>query len=185
MDDFIEKIKNIPLDKKQIKIISVVSLTICVFILILFVYRPLIVKTHSAAKELRVLEERLNAIRNIAKVKDGLRIKGRLLNRKEISMAIDEITKAGRVLSINFLAISPKEIEDVEGQDYQRMPVFMDLESTYQDLGLFWGSLEDLKESIVSVRSFQIYREDNILPRIKSRLVLELYLTGAKDGERR
>lgn len=174
--------KDIKLDKKQAAIIIGAIFAAIVFILILFVYRPLAVKIRSRENALETIERKLVQTRGIIKAGGNLRREGRLIARKEISLSLDEITRTGRMLNINFLSINPREIEKLEGYAYRRLPIYMDLKSKYKDIGIFLGALEELRESIVTVRKFEIERNEKILPLLKSKLVLEMYLEGEGRG---
>lgn len=169
------------LDKKQTMLVIVTICAAIIFILIAFVYRPSIVKIRSVAEEFKSMAQEVEVARNMIRTKGDLQMRGHLLSRKELSLAIDEITKTGRQLNINFVSISPQEIEKLETSSHQRLPIHMELESEYKDLGLFLGALEKLEESIVTVRSFQIQRDDKILPLIKSRLMVDMYLQGEES----
>lgn len=131
--------------------------------------------------ELGIMEEQLVIARKDVESALKLQFQGRLLSRAEISMAMDEITKTGRTFDINFLSISPREIEDIDGSVCQRMPVAVETESEYKDFGLFLGALADLKESVVTIRNFDIERDEAILPRIQSTMVIDIYLKGAHE----
>lgn len=170
------------LDKRKTMIIGGASGIGFIFLFFIFV-RPLFVKIHSMRKELRSISQELNSARNIIKSTDDLEEKGHVLAREEISLAIDEITKKGKALNINIISISPQEIEGLEGSSYQRLPIHMDLESEYKDTGLFFGAMERLKQSIVTLRSFAIQRDEDILPLMKSKVVLDIYVEG-ESGER-
>ena len=91
---------------------------------------------------------------------------------------MDEITKIGKAFNINFFSISPRDPEDIKDSASQRLPVFIESESEYKDFGLFLGALADLKESIVTIRSFKMTRDEAILPQLRSKLVIDLYLKG-------
>ncbi len=131
--------------------------------------------------ELGVIEEQSAIARKDVESALKLQFQGRLLSRAEISMAMDEITKTGRAFDINFLSISPREIEDIEGSVSQRLPVAIETESEYKDFGLFLGALADLKESVVTIRNFDIERDEAILPRIQAKMVIDIYLKGGDE----
>jgi len=174
----------IELDKRQVAIIGGAAFVVVVFILIVFVYRPLGGKIHSMREGLRITEQELANARNIVGAKDRGERKGHLLALEEVSLAIDEMTKTGRALRINFISISPKEIVQLEDARYPVLPIHMDLEAEYRDIGLFLGALEGLTESLVTVRSFSIGKDEEILPLVKSKMVVDMYLQGGESGKR-
>lgn len=178
-------IKDIKLDKRQAAIIIGAIFAGTVFVLILFVYRPLAVKIRLTESELETIEQKLVQTRGMIKAKGNSRRKGRLITRKEISLSLDEITRTGRMLNINFISINPREIERLDGYIYQRLPIYMDLKSKYKDIGIFLGALEELEESIVTVRKFEIETNKRTLPLLKSKLVLEMYLESEDHGRKK
>lgn len=175
--------KKIELNRRQATVIIGAIFSGIVIFLIVFAYRPLAVKIRLLRNEFQRIEQELEVARDIIGAEGDLGERGRLLTRKETSLAIDEITYTGRALNINFISINPKEIEKLESVNCLCLPIYMDLESEYKDLGLFLGALEKLKESIVTVRSFKIYRDERILPLVKSRLAIELYLRSERGKE--
>ena len=142
---------------------------------------PLWGRIRSITNELEMTEEQSAIARKDVESALKLQFQGRLLSRAEISQAMDEITKTGRAFDINFLSISPREIEDIEGSVSQRLPVAVETESEYKDFGLFLGALANLKESIVTIRNFDIERDEAILPRIRSKVVMDIYLKGGHE----
>ncbi len=124
------------------------------------------------------MEETLAVSRVEVESARKLQFNGPLLSRDEISRAMDEITKTGKTFNINFFSISLRDLEDIPDSASQRLPVFIESESEYKDFGLFLGALADLKESIVPVRNFKMTRDEAILPLLRSKLVIDLYLKG-------
>ena len=148
-------------------------------VLFFFVFMgPLRGRTRSVNHELRLVEEQLAVSRVDVESARKLQFNGPLLSRDEISRAMDEITKIGKAFNINFFSISPRDPEDIKDSASQRLPVVIESESEYKNFGLFLGALADLKESIVTVRNFKMTRDEAILPLIRSKLVIDLYLKG-------
>ncbi len=148
-------------------------------VLFFFVFMgPLWGRVRSVNRELRLVEEQLAVSRVDVESVRKLQFKGPLLSRDEISRAMDEITKIGKAFNISFFSISPRDPEDIKDSASQRLPVFIESESEYKDFGLFLVALTDLKESIVTVRDFKMTRDEAILPLIRSKLVIDLYLKG-------
>jgi len=133
-------------------------------------------RLRSVDHELRLVEGQLAASRTEVESARKLHLNGPLLSREEISLAMDEITKTGKTFNINFLSINPQDVEDIKDSVSQRLPVVIELESEYKDFGLFVGALANLKESIVTIRDFKMIRDESILPRLTSKLVIDLYL---------
>ncbi len=170
---------SIRLDKKMVMIIAGIGL---VMIVGYFLMAPLLSKVHSVGDEVKVLECEMGAVRQAIQSEGKFQKAGELLTRRKVSLAIDEITKTGAVRNINFLSISPQKIMKPAESKYPVLPIQMDLQSEYSDLGLFLGDLESLEKSIVSVKSFQVDVDSDILPKINTDLLVEVYLQEGEDG---
>jgi Tfp pilus assembly protein PilO len=170
---------NIRFDKKMIIMVAGVAIAIVAFVLMVV---PLFNKIHQMEDEAKALESEMASARQVIQSQGKFQQTGNLLTRQKISIAIDEITKMGAKQNINFLSISPQRIGTPQGSKYPVLPIRMDLQSEYKDLGLFLGSLEGLKESIVTVKNFQVEVDQQVLPQIKIDLILEVYLQEGEDG---
>ncbi|GEM_PF-3195434 len=171
-------IRDLKLDKKQIAILT------AVFILFGygFIYHPLASQINFKKKEWQNLERDLIIAREFIFKKDDLGRKGHILSRQEISLAIDEITRVGRKQKINFISISPQGIQDVSGAPYRCLPIELELESEYKDLGSFLGALKELRESFVTVRNFKIVRHGTVYSLLQSKIIIDLYVKGEEGG---
>ncbi|MDP8212748.1 MAG: type 4a pilus biogenesis protein PilO [Candidatus Zapsychrus exili] len=167
---------NIRLNLKDIFTVKIFVLLAVVFLVIIFMHLPAVKNIHDLNIKKEKIRGELSLAENIIKSKTYLKSKGRLLSSSEISLGIDEIIKSGQKNNINFISIRPKEKIKIESPLCFCMPLDLKIESTYQDFGLFLGSLKDLDQSIVRVKSFSIIRDEDILPLVISRLTLEIYL---------
>jgi Tfp pilus assembly protein PilO len=174
--------KKLELNRKQIIISSIAASAVVICVLVIYVYRPLRVKLGAMDREFQRIKQELEIARDA--VNTGLKpeVEQRLLTQQDVSLAIDAITRTGRMLGVNFVSISPRETENLGTSGYKRMPVDMDLESGYKALALFLGALRDLDEAVVTVRRFRVQGDKKILPRVKSRLLVEIYLKAEENG---
>lgn len=169
------KIQNLKLDKRQISILAVVFM----FLGYGIIYRPLASKISRQKKEWQAIEKDLTIARGFISKKDDLGRKGHLLSRQEISLAIDEITRIGRKQKVNFISISPQEIEPAAaGEPCRRMAIQIDLEAEYRDFGNFLAALKELRESFVTVRSFKMVRHESVYSLLHSQMIIDVYLRG-------
>ena len=169
----------IQFNKKLIIVIASVTFTATAFFLMI---APLLSKVQRVGGEVKALESEMMSSRQAIQSQDKFRQTGNLLTSQKVSLAIDEITKVGATLNINFLSISPQKIIKPQGSKYPALPIQMSLQSGYKDLGLFLGALEGLKKSIITVKSFQAEVDHQILSQIKTDLVVEVYLREGEDG---
>jgi len=171
------------LGPKQTIMIMGAVLAGVVFFVIMFVYKPLWQQVGSKARKLQALKQKLDAAHRIFDNQECLEARGHLLKREEISLAIDEMTKAGKALNINFIMISPQEIIKPGDSRYPVLPIKMDLSSGYKELGLFFGALESGEKSIMTVRSFHIQPHPKRASEVKSQLITEIYMRGSEYGQ--
>ncbi|HQP10028.1 MAG TPA: type 4a pilus biogenesis protein PilO [Candidatus Omnitrophota bacterium] len=170
---------NIRIDKKFKLLAAVAVLVVAVSYLFM---GPLVGKVRRLGSDVRALDDEMKAARQALQSEKKFQQTGELLMRRQISLAINEITQTGAAQKINFLSINPQPIARPKGAKYPLLPIRMDLQSEYRDLGSFLGSLEKLQQSIVAIRSFEIYAAPDILPKIETNLVVEVYLREGEDG---
>lgn len=165
----------VELGGKRFFIAITAALTFIAFMLVISVYMPLGAKLRKAGRELKAIEGELEMVKGTIEAV-GSYGKRSLPTQEEISIAIDELTKRGRDLGINFISISPQRIEEVQDLPYGLLPIPMELESGYEGLGRFLGALEGLEASVVTIGSFEIERDERILPKVRTKLVAEMYI---------
>ena len=168
---------NIEIDKRTIILLSGAVLAGIVFFLFI---KPLWAKASSVSQEAKVLSSELSRVREaLARGSDFN--KGRHpLTRGKVSEAINEIMEVGASLDIDFFATSPQQIQKLKGSKYPVLPIHLEMQSTYENFGVFLGALEDFDKSIITVKQFEINRKPIILPDITVELVVEIHL---KEGE--
>ena len=121
-----------------------------------------------------------NLIRDVSKLdkETGARI---LISEKEASSGIDELTKHGKSLGINFLSMKPGNVTIPEGMSYKIMPIEMKIEATGTQFVKFAGSIDELKKAIVTVKSFDITPDKDDDRRLKVDMVIDMYLSLRDD----
>jgi len=167
------------LTKERLIIVISAGLAIIALGLYLFLYSPLINKLRKAHSECKRLETEVLQAREAT---DSLRIKtpkGKLITEEDVSWAIDELTKKGKLARVNFISITPKQTEKPQQTlFYKILPIEIEMESTYDDLGIFLGSLDELENCVVTVRNFNITSTEEGAKKLKTKLMLNLYLSG-------
>ena len=166
------------LTRKRLIGIIAGAAAIIVLGLYLFLYRPLIARLMTARLNCKTAEAEVLQVRAVVASLKTADIKKGLITEKDISIAIDELTSQGKSKRINFTSITPKKIEKAKDPRYKILPVEMGMESTYKDLGIFLGSLDELEESLVEVRHFKITPHKEDPEKLKTKLVVDIYLSG-------
>lgn len=162
------------LNKKNLIIVS--GTAVFLFILIIFLYLPMAGKLKKKTIEWNSLKSELKVEQDNLKLIQECRIDKKLIKENELSSIIDIITREGRTLFLNFKSITQKELK------YARdtcpvLPVQMEIEARYEQLGRFLGALEGLKDSVITIENFTIRRDERILPNIHCSLAMNIYLT--------
>ncbi len=159
------------LSKKNVT--AALSAIVLLFALFIFVYFP-------ALKEIRKKNVLWKGLSEQLKNVEGLRdfqktgINKRLISRQELSWVLDKITEMAKARFINFKSITQEQIMALNG--YRVLPVRIELEGDYKQLGLFSGDLENIQDALVTVENFQVNPVEKALPRILSFLTLNIYL---------
>lgn len=164
------------LHKKQNMAVILGLGVIAVVFLVVFVYFPLVNKYQELTYEVDQVHKDLIVAQNFINKREIETSTGRLIDESQIAMAIDDITEAGQKFEIKFVSISPRDIEKLENSPYGRLPIEVSVICDYAKLGEFLGALHNLRDSIVTVKNFDMQRDEEILPLIKSKLILEVYL---------
>ena len=145
-------------------------------IVLVFLYRPLLIKLRDTANRLHEVEtEVLNQRGAIAASKKS-DVKGRMMQRNEVPLAIAELTEKGRDLGLDFSSISPGEWQETTQAGIQKLPISFTIESEYKNAGQFLALVEEFSRSIVEVESLSIRPGQDNLPKVSVGLVLNLYV---------
>ena len=154
-----------------------------VVISLIFAYRPLMIKLGDADRELKSLEAQLLSQRNQVAALKKLDLKGRLMQKEEVSQAIDELTERGRTLGLKFVSITPGELQKSAQGNFKKLPINFKIESEYQSLGQFLAYLEEFPLTIAEVKSLSIIRPgEETLSKLDAELLVNLYME-AEDGK--
>ncbi|MBL7068366.1 MAG: type 4a pilus biogenesis protein PilO [Candidatus Omnitrophica bacterium] len=178
------------LEKDKLKMIIAGTSLICALGIYLFLYKPLVIDLKKAYRESRNWEIKVLDARGFIESVKITRAKSTVLAEEDISLAIDELTRFGRLKNVNYISMTPKEGRKKKHLHYQILPIEIETESTYEDLGEFLGSLDELEHSLITVDSFRItphkakeISDEGDLSNIKSKLVINMYLIGRVYAE--
>lgn len=172
--------------EKSIIIITGAVIVIALAVYFIF-YAPLIRnlmtdRLKCMSKEFELLEC-CNIIESAGKTA-GERV---LISEEDASLAIRALTEHGelakhnKLKGIDFISISPKEIKEVKDAQYKILPVEMEIESTYEEIAVFLGALDDLEKALVKVKSFDITPDKEDPSKLTTDLAVEIYLSGGKN----
>ncbi len=145
-------------------------------IILIFVYRPLMNKLHNAANRLHEVETKVLNQRGAIAASKKSDVKGEMMQRNEVPLAIAELTEKGRDLGLNFTSISPKQLQETTQASIRKLPISFTIESEYKNVGQFLAYVEEFSRTIAEVKSLSIRPRKNNLPKSSVELVLNLYV---------
>lgn len=170
------KIDKFELTRK--KLIIFISLAIGVIVLLasFIFYTPLTRDLKTKYLECRQIESQVADAYNIINSAKKLYKTAVLTNESEISQALDELTKHCSSIGINVHSIKPDEIKDSQA-GYKVLPIYLQAESGYGELGEFLGALERSEKGLVKLRSFNLAVNKENKTKINAALSLDIYLS--------
>lgn len=177
------KIGKIELTQERL-IIAIVTVGALIALAAYFIFfAPLMRKLKTEYLKCRAAESEVIECRDI--IASSGRVYGDrvLMTEKELSRAMDELTKHGKAGGIDFISINPGKISKEKGSRYKILPVEMEIESTYEEIGTFLGSIDDLEKGLVKVKSFEMFPGASDPRKITMHLVVDLYLSGREYEE--
>jgi Tfp pilus assembly protein PilO len=142
---------------------------------------PLARQVGTKLGEYRTLRADLTRRETIIKSAGSIDDERVLMTEKEASRAMDELTKFGKASGVNFTSIGTKDIDRDKSTHYLILPIEIETESTYKQLGAFLGSLDEMNNSLVQVKSFDIAPNKNNPSRFRTKLLLDMYLSKRRD----
>lgn len=177
------KIGKIELTKeKSIIVVSVVIIVIALGVYLVF-YAPLMRQLKTKYLECKSIESQViqawDIIGSVGKTY-GERV---IMTEEDVSRAIDALTKHGKLKGINFISISSKEEKKERESQYIILPIEMKIEATYEQLGIFLGSLDEPQKGLVKVKSFDIVPGEKDPSKLTTDLVVDIYLSRKENAE--
>ena len=164
------------LTKQRLVTIVSVAVTVALLGIYFILFRPLINKLKLLHLECRGLETGVLQARDAISSLKLKELKKELASEADVSLAIEELTKEGKARGINFISLTPKQIERQQAS-CKILPVDLELEASYVMLGDFLGKLDDLNRSLVRIRKLNIV-SNKANPKISTaRLSLDMYLS--------
>ena len=146
-----------------------------VSIIIMFLYFPLAGKITKKNKELSGLNVQLKSVNENLRIIQELKVNKRLIKEEDASLVIDTISKQCRSHSLELKSITQKEKNIKDG--YSVLPVYLEVEGEFKQIGLFLSFLREFEGALITVENLQIKRADMPLPKIAGVVTLAIYLS--------
>ncbi|MCQ9206417.1 MAG: type 4a pilus biogenesis protein PilO [Omnitrophica bacterium] len=144
----------------------------------LIFFAPLMMKLKTEYLKCKAAENEVIECRNIIAVSGRVYGKRVLMTEKGLSRAMNELTRHGKTKGIDFISINPGKINKEKGSRYKILPIEMEIESAYEEIGTFLGSLDDLEKCLIKVKSFKMSLSAKDPRKITTHLIVDLYLSG-------
>lgn len=142
---------------------------------LLLVYLPLLAQVRKKDQELAGLIRQLSASGSELSGLSGDAGGKKIVGEAEASALVDRITREAKSCLLDIKSAAQKEIRAIE-DGYEALPLQLEIESSFEQLGVFLGRLDSLEDGLVSVDSFQILGAERLGPKVSAFLSLNLYL---------
>jgi len=153
------------------------AIAIAMLLIYFIIYAPLIKRLNANYREYRSYDEEVlkvhNTIETASRTHDG---KG-LIAEEDVSFAIDELTKYGKSIGINFISMRPGEIIADKEAKYKILPIEMEIESNNEQFSEFLGSLDEFKRSLIKIKSFELASNTEDRAKLKAKITVYMYLS--------
>lgn len=192
---------NIKFDAENKKSIMVAGILIMSMALLFqFVYFPKSRELKRLTAEYKDVETDIDGLYNfiggredlkdniIEKRKELALLERALPSEKEVSNMIKQLNEEAKRFKIDIISLKPRDLfvyKDDEGtelkiSDYfcKCMPLRLNIESRYQDLGEFLMSMETSRSPMISIVMVKIEKNKDIAPKIKAIIDLNTFMLG-------
>lgn len=143
-------------------------------VMYLTLYAPLAKRLKAGGLECQTVEGEVKEARNLIALFKAREIHKALIPEKEVPFTMEELTRQGNFIGVNFISVTPRSIE--EKDTYRILPLVMELNSGYETLGKFLGLLDELEGNLLKVREFSVTPKAEDARYLKARLTVNLYL---------
>ena len=170
--------------ENQAAVLSLSAVLIIIFAY-LVVFAPIANKLRFKYMECCSYESRVAGARSIIEMgrkidkEYGSRV---LISEDQAAAGIEELTRYGKSLGINFISIKPQKIKTEDRTRYSILPLELLLEANGEEFVAFVGSIDELKKTIVTVKSFNITPDKMDRKKLKIDMVINIYLSRQGDN---
>lgn len=181
------------LDQNQIEGAAVLILLVGVGVVAALVILPMMKRADGLRSETRLVTQEISRVRDFMKANDSGLTGNRLISSHEAALALEEITVLGNKHEIAFLSmvrqdkakVSSKKLKTANASRlFNTLPVELETRSTYKELGLFLGGLNDLRESIILIDDLQIAQDKRDPGSVRSKIRINICLKNEDHGKK-
>lgn len=105
-------------------------------------------------------------------------LRRRLPSKSPTSTILEELTKKGKQLNIDFVSIAPQQLQEdiVAERKCKVIPINISMRATYKDLGEYLGLIENLESSFATVKEFDAAKDETTFPKLTVNMRIYTYL---------
>ncbi len=177
------KISNVEISGKNLIIAIFVIIALAALVIYMIFYAPLFRELGTGCAEFRMCEDRIVDARNVINSAGKIYSDRVLMTEKEMSLAIDQLTRHGKAMGIKFISITPKDLIDDKTAEYKIFPVEMEIEAGDEKFSDFIGSLEDQKKTVIKIKSFDVTPVKEDRSRLNAKLTIHMYVSKREYAE--
>lgn len=119
-------------------------------------------------------------------------LKRKLPSKSNVSAVIDELTRKGKALNIEFITIDPQEErsatpgsrQSADGFRYSVLPIDIDMRASFRSIGEYLHAVDNLESGFATVDNVQISKDDRIFPKLKVRMTVSVYSIEEESGQK-
>ena len=158
---------------KNLKVLSLFLVLILGYYV--FLYNPMLAKIKSYEAKQKYSQERLAHMQQAFKKINSSQAQAIAITQEEIDQALKEIFAAAKSRDINVGYVSVKDTQKYNSL-YTIIPVLIEVESTYEKLGIFLGALENKQGNLVTVKTINLKLHQKNDPILKASVFLNIYI---------
>jgi len=119
-----------------------------------------------------------------AKVED---LRRRIPPKSPTSAILEELTKRGKQLNIDFISITPQQLQrdTTVAPDCEVLPININMKATYRSLGEYLGQIENLQSSFATVSEFQVTKDERTYPKLVVNMRINTYILKKDESGQR
>lgn len=99
-------------------------------------------------------------------------------------IVMGEIADLGNAHSITFLSMVNQDKSESSYKMISTLPIDLETQSTYKQLGLFMGGLDELRQGIILIDSFQIVMDTQEPDKVKAKIHIHICLKKEGNGKK-
>ena len=148
------------------------------------VFWPMLQRVRDLERQKLLMTEDINLVNGLMKTQNKNNLGPQLVTLNDAAKVMEEIVALGNTQAITFLSMARQDKNKSSYKKIDTLPVDLETQSTYKQLGLFMGALNDLLKGIVLVETFQIVRDGQAPDKVRSKMHIHICLKKEGHGKK-